>query len=218
MKYGYARVSTKDQNITLQIDDLLAQGCDKIIDEVIGGTRPERPKLKALIDSLNEGDVLVVWKLDRLGRNLKDLITIITDLMDRKVGFVSLNDPIDTTTSHGRLIFNIFGSLAEFERDLIRERTFAGLKSARARGRLGGRPKGLSDAAKEKACAAETLYKEGKLSTSEICRQLNICRYTLYAYLRHRNVKVSSYKIQSTSGNTKVKTAVKNQRKKPEKA
>lgn len=190
MKVGYARVSTKEQILDLQTDALEKQSCTKIIKEVIGGTRKERPKLQAMLSDLRPGDTLVVWKLDRLGRNLKDLVTIITDLIEREIGFVSINDPVDTTTAQGKLIFNIFASLAEFERDLIKERTYAGLNSARARGRMGGRPKGLSQEAIYKACAAETLYTEGQLSVIEICTQLNICRSTLYAYLKYRNVKI----------------------------
>ena len=127
-----------------------------------------------------------------------------SDLMDKGVGLVSLNDPVDTTTPHGKLIFNIFGSLAEFERDLIRTRTQAGLQAARARGKLGGRPKGLSQSAISKAYAAETLYKENKLSIVEICKQLNIARATLYSYLRYRGVTVSAYNKDNghNNGNT----------------
>jgi len=193
MKIGYARVSTREQKLAMQVDALKKYGCDKIITETVGGAKTDRPILDDLLTDLKSGDVLVIWKLDRLGRNLKSLITIVNDLMDRNVGLVSLNDPIDTTTPHGKLIFNIFGSLAEFERDLIRARTQAGLQSARARGKLGGRPKGLGTAAVSKAYAAETLYKENKLSIAEICKQLNIARGTLYSYLRYRGVSISAY-------------------------
>jgi DNA invertase Pin-like site-specific DNA recombinase len=137
--------------------------------------------------------VIVVWKLDRLGRSLKDLIQIIGRLVEQEVGFKSLNDNIDTTTSQGRLIFNIFASLAEFERDLISERTLAGLSAARARGKFGGRPKGLSQQAIATACAAETLYKERKLGANAIAKQLGISKNTLYSYLRYRNVPISTY-------------------------
>ena len=132
-------------------------------------------------------------RLDRLGRSLPHLIEIVNDLLQRKVGLTSLNDPIDTTTPQGRLTFNIFASLAEFERDLIRQRTTAGLAAARARGRLGGRPKGLSTRAEPIACAAETLYREGKLSSQEIADRLHISKSTLYAYLRYRGVPISAY-------------------------
>ena len=141
-------------------------------------------------------DVVVVWKLDRLGRSLKHLVSVVSALMEKGVGLKSLHDPIDTTTSQGRLIFNLFASLAEFERDLISERTQAGLAAARARGRNGGRPSGLSDAAKKKARAAEALYKEGELSANEIAQNLGISKATLYKYLRYRGVTVGPYRKQ----------------------
>ena len=137
--------------------------------------------------------MIVIWKLDRLGRSLKHLVELVSQLTERGVGLKSLNDPIDTTSSQGKLIFNIFVSLAEFERDLIVERTQAGLKAARARGRNGGRPKGLSADATLKAVAAETLYKEGKLSANEIASNPGISKTTLYSYLRRRDVKVGSF-------------------------
>jgi len=193
MKIGYARVSTREQKLAMQVDALKKYGCDKIVKETVSGAKAERPILDELLVNLKSSDVLVIWKLDRLGRNLKNLIIMVNDLLDRDIGLVSLNDPIDTTTPHGKLIFNIFGSLTEFERDIIRARTQAGLQSARARGKLGGRPKGLGKLAISKAYAAETLYKENKLSIFEICKQLNIARGTLYAYLRYRGVSISSY-------------------------
>ena len=135
MKVGYARVSTKDQTLDLQLDALNNEGCTKIYTETVSGAKADRPVLSKVMDAIRDGDVLVIWKLDRLGRSLKNLIDIVNELLLRKVGLKSLNDPIDTTTSHGRLTFNIFASLAEFERDVIRERTNAGLTAARARGR-----------------------------------------------------------------------------------
>ena len=138
--------------------------------------------------NIRDSDILVVWKLDRLGRNLVNLIQLTTELTEKQAGFISLNDPIDTTTIQGRLIFGIFASLAEFERELIRERTQAGLKSAKARGRKGGRPKGLSQVAIDKAAAAEALYKNGSISIKKIAQQLDISKTTLYFYLRQRNV------------------------------
>jgi DNA invertase Pin-like site-specific DNA recombinase len=138
------------------------------------------------------GDVLIVWKLDRLGRSLKHLVMLANELMERQVGLISLNDPIDTTTPQGRLVFNIFASLAEFEHDLIRERTQAGLKAARARGRKGGRPPGLSKKGEATAMAAETLYREGQLTVKAICDQLGISKPTFYAYLKHRGVETGS--------------------------
>jgi len=190
MLIGYARVSTKDQNLDLQLDALKNAGCEKIYTEVASGAKTDRPELQKLLENLRSGDSLIIWKLDRLGRSLKHLIDIITQLSDRGVGFKSIQDSfIDTTTSQGRLIFNIFASLAEFERDIIRERTKAGLESARARGRVGGRPKGLSEKAKQKAIVAETLYKEKTLSVREICKQLEISTATFYKYLRIRKIE-----------------------------
>ena len=193
MKIGYARVSTKDQNLNLQIDALEKEGCEKIYSEVISSVKSERIQLQAMITSLRKGDIIVIWKLDRLGRSLKNLVELINQFIRLDVGLKSLNDHIDTTTPQGRLIFNMFASLAEFERDLIRERTMAGLSAARARGRLGGKPKGLSQKAESIACAAETLYKEGKISVNQIAKQLGIAKVTLYNYLRHRNVSIGSY-------------------------
>ena len=192
MRVGYARVSTKDQNLDLQVDALQKEECEEVFREVASGAKTARPVLDDLLSRLRAGDVLVIWKLDRLGRSLKHLVTLATELMEREIGLISLNDPIDTTTPQGRLVFNIFASLAEFERDLIRERTQAGLKAARARGRKGGRPRGLSKKADATAMAAETLYREGKLSVQEICDQLGISKPTLYAYLRHRGVKLGT--------------------------
>ena len=189
MRIGYARVSTKDQSPDLQIDALKKAKCDEIFTEVASGSKTVRPVLDDLLSRLRSGDVLVIWKLDRLGRSLKHLVTLTNELIDRQIGLISLNDPIDTTTAQGRLVFNIFASLAEFERDLIRERTQAGLDAARARGRTGGRPSGLSKQAEATAMAAETLYQEGELKVQEICDQLSISRPTLYVYLRHRGVK-----------------------------
>ncbi len=167
MKIGYVRVSTKEQSFDLQIDALQQAGCDQLYREVVSGARTERPGLDQVVDRLCAGDVLVIWKLDRLGRSLKHLVELVNTLRERGIGLQSLNDPIDTTTPQGRLSFNLFASLAEFERELIRERTQAGLSAARARGRNGGRPKGLSAQAEAIACAAETLYRERQLSVRQ---------------------------------------------------
>jgi DNA invertase Pin-like site-specific DNA recombinase len=200
MHVGYAcvntRVSTKDQTIDLQIDALTQAGCTKVYTEVISGARAERPVLDQLFETLRAGDVLVIWKLDRLGRSLTHLLEIVTDLMTRQVGLKSLNDPIDTTTPQGRLIFNLFASLAEFEREVIRERTQAGLSAARARGRTGGRPKGIPRKAEATAYAAETLYREGRLSAQDIADKLHISKSTLYAYLRARGVPIGTSRGQ----------------------
>ena len=196
MIIGYARVSTRDQNLDLQLDALNEENCERIFKEVISGAKLERPVLQDMLNQVRPGDVIVIWKLDRLGRSLKNLVDIVGQLIKQDVGLKSLHDNIDTTTPQGRLTFNIFASLAEFERDLISERTKAGLESARARGRNGGKPKGLSKQAEATACAAETLYKEGKLSVNQIANQLGIAKNTLYKYLRHRNVDIGTYNFK----------------------
>ncbi len=197
MLIGYARISTTNQNLDLQIDALTNAGCEKIYQDQISGSAISRPALDELIQDIRKGDVLVIWKLDRLGRSFKDLITLVNNLLERGIGLKSLNDPIDTTTAQGRLIFNIFGSLAEFERELIKERTIAGLEAARARGKKGGRPSGLSKSAQGKAHSAELLYKEGMLSVSEICSQLDLSKATFYKYLKFRGVQISSNKYRN---------------------
>ena len=192
MKIGYARVSTGDQNLDLQIDALQQAGCERIFEEKLSGSRSDRPELEQLLDQARPGDVIMIWKLDRLGRSLKHLVELVSHLNERRIGLRSINDPIDTTNAQGKLIFNIFASLAEFERDLIAERTQAGLRSARTRGRVGGRPKGLTSDAELKAIAAEALYREGKLSVVEIANNLSISKATLYKYLRHRGVEIGA--------------------------
>lgn len=199
MKIGYARVSTKEQNLTLQLDALEKEGCKKVFEEKISGAKADRPELRKMIDQLREGDVIVTWKLDRLGRSLRDLVNLVNEIQDKGAGLKSLNDSIDTTTPQGKLTFHLFASLAEFERDIIRERTKAGLEAARARGRKGGRPKGLSKEAEDKAMIAETLYKQGRdpndnrkvMSVTKICDHLGIARSTLYKYLRYRGVEIN---------------------------
>jgi len=197
MKFGYARVSTKEQELHLQIDALQKAGCTKIFQEKFTGATKERPELQKLLAQLRPDDVVVIWKLDRLGRSLKDLISIVTEIQDKGAGLQSLNDHIDTTTPQGKLTFHLFAALAEFERDIIRERTKAGLEAARARGRKGGRPKGLSKKAQHTAILAENYYKEGELSINEICEQLGISRRTLYNYLRHRGVEIGKKRVVS---------------------
>src|SRR5664279_770649 len=137
---GYARVSTDDQDASLQVDALKAAGCIKVFTDKASGALASRPQLDRMLDHLRPGDIVVVWRLDRLGRSLKNLIALVEDLAEKGVGFRSLTESIDTTTANGKLFFSIMGALAEFERDLVRERTMAGLEAARARGRVGGRP------------------------------------------------------------------------------
>ena len=198
MKIGYARVSTKDQDLALQLDALEAAGCKKIYKEQISGSTRERPELEHLLEHLREGDVVVIWKLDRLARSMKDLVNLVNEIQGKGAGLSSLNDQIDTTTPHGKFTFHIFAALAEFERDIIRERTNAGLAAARARGRKGGRPKGLSKKAQHTAIIAEKLYEEGELTMKEICEQLSISKMTLYNYLRHRDVAIGAARKKKT--------------------
>jgi DNA invertase Pin-like site-specific DNA recombinase len=181
MLIGYARVSTQDQTLNLQKDALKEIGCTKTFTDTASGAKEERKGLEDAFNYVREGDTLVVWRLDRLGRSLKHLIETITDLNNRKIGFKSLTENIDTTTSGGKLVFHIFGALAEFERDIIRERTQAGLLAARARGRKGGRPKTLTP---KKAKMLYDLYRNKENSIDEICKTLNISRTTLYRYIK----------------------------------
>ena len=181
MNIGYARVSTQDQNLDLQKDALEKAGCEQIIVDKVSGTVAERPGLKQIKAILRKGDTLVVWRLDRLGRSLKDLIEWINYLDEKKVGLKSLQEAIDTSTSTGKLVFHIFGALAEFERNLFRERTKAGLAAARARGKLGGRRKSLN--AEDRKIAVD-LYNEKKMSVKKICEMMGISKPTLYSYVR----------------------------------
>ena len=182
MLIGYARVSTTDQSLDLQNDALQTAGCERLFTDTASGARSERPGLGQALKECRRGDTLTVWKLDRLGRSLPHLVETVRDLADKEIGFKSLQENIDTTTPGGKLIFHIFASLAEFERDLIRERTNAGLSAARARGRKGGRPKGVTDPNKQKAALA--LKKDTSRSVSEICQILGVCRNTYYKYVR----------------------------------
>ncbi len=181
MFIGYARVSTQDQTLNLQKDALEKLGCSNIFTDTASGTKEDRKGLEEVLKYVREGDTLVVWRLDRLGRSLKHLIETITELNNRKIGFKSITENVDTTTSGGKLIFHIFGALAEFERDIIRERTNAGLQAARARGRLGGRPKALNNP--KRVAMAQSLYNDKKNTIDEICKTLQISRATLYRYI-----------------------------------
>ncbi len=195
MKIGYARVSTRDQNLELQLDALNKAGCEVIYQEkVSGGASTSRPELERLLKQLRTGDTVYIYKLDRLGRSLRHLLTVVGDLQHLGVGLVSLTDAINTTSAQGRLVFNLFASLAEFERELIRERTHAGLASARARGRVGGRRQGLSEEAERTPIIAETLYREQQLGVNEIAQRLHISKVALYKYLRHRKVAIHAHR------------------------
>ncbi len=187
---GYARVSTKEQSLDLQLDALKHARCNKIFSEKISGVSVRDELDKALV-YLREGDTFVIWKLDRLGRSLKDLVSIIDSLRERGIAFKSLQDGIDTSSAMGRMQFGIFAALAEYEREIIIERTKAGLQAAKERGRLGGRKKGLSEEAKKKAKTAKTLYEAGKLTAQEICEMIGIkSKATLYRYLRSERTKI----------------------------
>ncbi|MCE2993397.1 MAG: recombinase family protein [Alphaproteobacteria bacterium] len=185
MLIGYARVSTSDQSLDLQIDALTKAGCEKIFAEKITGSSADRPELNNLKEFIRDGDdTVVVYKLDRLGRSLKNLVAEMQSFQERGIGFKSLQENIDTTTSGGKLFFHIFAALAEFERDIIRERTQAGLNSARARGRLGGRPKKLTES---QLYLMRKLYADKSNEISDICKMFKISRPTLF-----RLVKISN--------------------------
>lgn len=187
MIFGYARVSTQDQNLDLQIDELIKYGVDKekIYCEKITGTKKERPELDELLKRLSKGDTVVVWKLDRIGRSMKHLIELIDGFKNKGVQFVSLKENINTTSATGKLIFNLFASLAEFERDMISERTKAGLQSARARGRKGGRPKKGNG----KVELALKMYDSKEYSISEIVEATGLSKPTLYRRINERDAK-----------------------------
>ena len=180
MLVGYARVSTGEQNLDLQADALKQAGCAKIFTDQMSGAKAERPGLQAAFAFVRTGDTLIVWRLDRLGRSLKDLVQKVEDLQQRQVGFRSLHESIDTTSSVGKFQFHVFSALAEFERDLIRDRTMAGLRAARARGRLGGRPRRMTP---EQVKMASHLMQDPAIDVKEIVRTLGVSRSTLYRYV-----------------------------------
>lgn len=180
MLIGYARVSTAEQNLDLQLDALNKYGCKKIYADKVSGSKMERPELISMFTHLREGDTVVVWRLDRLSRSVSDLIATITEIGNRFVGFISLSENIDTTTASGKLIFHIFASFAEFERNIIRERTKAGLEAARARGVLGGAKNKLN--AKQIA-SINKLYDSKQHTIAEICTLFSISKPTLYKHL-----------------------------------
>jgi DNA invertase Pin-like site-specific DNA recombinase len=180
MLVGYARVSTQDQNPALQLDALKAAGCEKLFVEKASGAQRDRPELLAALEYLRAGDSLVVWKLDRLARSLKQLIETVELLESRSIGLRSLTEAIDTTTAGGKLVFHVFGALAEFERSIIRERTKAGLDAARARGKKGGRPPAL--VAKDLA-AAKAMLSNPEITMEEVAKRLRVAPSTLYRHL-----------------------------------
>lgn len=188
MKIGYARVSTIDQNLHLQTDALRSAGCEKVITDKISGVAAARPGLEKIKELLRPGDTLVVWRLDRLGRSMRDLINWMGYLDEQNVSLQSLHEAIDTATTSGKLTFHLFGALAEFERNLIQERTQAGLQAARARGRKGGRPPALDQ---DKRDLAVRLYRERSLPIAKICAMLEISKPTLYAYVKAAEAAVS---------------------------
>lgn len=192
MKIGYARVSTVDQHLRMQEDALRSAGCEEIYTDVISGSKSQRPGLDKALAYLREGDTLVVWKLDRLGRSIQHLIQTINDLQNKKIGFKSLQENMDTSTNGGKLIFHIFSALAEFERGLIQERTQAGLKAARARGKMGGRPPLLDNRQINRMIE---MYNEQKNTVAEICKIYSISRPSFYNYLNNRKKELAKNSV-----------------------
>ena len=180
MLIGYARVSTLDQDTALQTDALRAAGCERIFEEKASGAKEDRPELTRALDMMRKGDVLVVWKLDRLARSLKQLVLVLDDLSQRGIGFRCLAPAIDTTTPEGRLLYSITGAFAEFERAIIQQRTKAGLKAALARGRKGGRPKALSA---EDVIAARAMLRDATISVAAVAERFNVSRPTIYKHI-----------------------------------
>ena len=184
MIFAYVRVSTADQNPDSQIDELKKHGFDELFIDKISGSKSERPALNQLLNKIRKGDTVIIYRLDRLGRSLKHLIELVDLFHEKGVSLVSVSDSINTKSASGKLIFHIFGAIADFERGLIQERTKIGLSAARARGRLGGRPKGLTDEAKKKAKIVYQLYNQEEMTVREICDHLNIAsRSTAYRYI-----------------------------------
>jgi DNA invertase Pin-like site-specific DNA recombinase len=180
MFIGYARVATHDQDLALQLDALGEAGCEKVFTEKASGAQRERPQLQAALSYMRAGDTLVVWKLDRLARSLKQLIETVESLGERSIGLRSLTEAIDTTTSGGRLVFHLFASLAEFERSIIRDRTLAGLAAARARGRMGGRPRSLGP---QDLTVAKALLRDPEITMDQVAQRLGVAPATLYRHL-----------------------------------
>lgn len=188
MKVGYARVSTSEQDAALQHHALREAACEHIFSETASGAKAERPELARALAYWRKGDTLVIWKLDRLARSLKQLIATVEGLEAREIQFQSITEGLDTTSAGGKLVFHIMGALAEFERNLIRERTNAGLKAARDRGRLGGRPKALSD---DDLRATRTLLADGAFSVANVAEKLNVSASTLYRNLNGSRPRIT---------------------------
>jgi DNA invertase Pin-like site-specific DNA recombinase len=180
MKIGYARVSTDDQNLDLQRDALQQAGCSVIYEETASGKNAARPELEQCRKALRPGDTLVVWRLDRLGRSLHDLVQIVSELEQKGIGFESITERIETASAAGKLVFHVFAALAEFERNLIRERTRAGLAAARARGRKGGRKPKLDN---QQVREIRALLRDPEIKVSEVARRYGVSRTTLYKYV-----------------------------------
>ena len=191
MLVGYSRVSTQDQNPALQLDALTAAGCERVFTEKASGAQRDRPELAAAISYMRAGDSLVVWKLDRLARSLPQLIETVAQLEAQGIGLRSLTEAVDTTTAGGKLIFHIFGALAEFERSVIRERTHAGLKAARDRGRKGGRPPALAAA---DLAAAKAMLRDPEITVAEVAKRLRVSPATLYRHLPAARAQASGAK------------------------
>ena len=196
MLIGYARVSTQEQNLALQRDALYEADCERVFIEKSSGAQRDRVELKAALDYMREGDTLVVWKLDRLARSLKQLIETVEMLEQKGIGFQSLTEKIDTTTSAGKLVFHLFGALAEFERSLVQERTKAGLLAARAKGRLGGRPRALSA---EDIKVAKVLLRDADITVAEVAKRVGVAPSTLYRYLPAARAKAGSQQLPPTA-------------------
>lgn len=184
MKIGYARVSTRDQSLDMQVEALQNSGCEKIYQEKISGSTKDRPELAKLLEHLREGDTLIVWRLDRLGRSLKNIIDLVLDLSQKKVNIKGLTDGVDTGTTNGRLFLNFMASFAEYERELIKERTKAGLSAARTKGRMGGRPKGMKPEAIAKIKILRSLCQDTSKQPKEIYEPLGITRPSFYRYIK----------------------------------
>ncbi|WP_198395050.1 recombinase family protein [Brevibacterium yomogidense] len=193
---GYARVSTGEQDASLQHDELTAAGCYRVFTDTASGSLESRPELNKVLDQLRPGDTLVVWRLDRLGRSIRHLIDQLAALQERGIEFRSLQENIDTSSSGGRLVFHLFASLAEFERDLIRERTNAGLRAARARGRTGGRPPLLT---KDKLRTARKLYEQQDMTVAQIGEVLGVSRTTVYRALRRETGTATPVRRRQTT-------------------